>query len=71
MFRTDFNHLLQTFDSPILYKFMLYVSFLGSTYMILLAVLVLIGGINFRKGFLLLNLLGWGVLVMLAGKKLC
>jgi len=69
MFRTDINHLLQAFDWPILYKFMLYVSFLGTVYMILLAALILIGGINFRKGFLLLNLLGWAVLVMLAGKN--
>lgn len=69
MFRTDFNHLLQAFDSPLLYKFMLYVSFLGTVYMISLAVLILIGGINFRKGYLLLNLLGWSVLVMLAGKN--
>lgn len=37
--------------------------------MISLAVLILIGGINFRKGYLLLNLLGWSVLVMLAGKN--
>ena len=69
MFKTDINHLLQAFDSPILYKFMLYVSFLGTVYMILLAALILIGGINFRKGFLLLNMLGWSVLVMLAGKN--
>lgn len=48
---------------------MLYVSFLGTVYMISLAVLILIGGINFRKGYLLLNLLGWSVLVMLAGKN--
>ena len=69
MFRTDLNHLLQAFDSAILYKFMLYVSFLGTTYMVLLAVLILVGGINFRRGFLILNLLGWGVLVMLASKN--
>jgi membrane-associated phospholipid phosphatase len=37
--------------------------------MIILAVLILIGGINFRKGFLLLNILGWGVLVMLSTKN--
>ena len=69
MFRTDLNHLLQAFDSPILYKFLLYVSFLGTTYLVLLAVLIVIGGINFRKGFLLLNILGWSVLVMLASKN--
>ena len=69
MFRTDLNHLLQAFDSPILYKFMLYLSFLGTTYMVMLAVLILVGGINFRRGFLVLNILGWGVLVMLASKN--
>ncbi len=68
MFRTDLNHLLQAFDWPILYKFLLYVSFLGTTYLVLLAVLIVIGGINFRKGFLLINILGWSVLVMLVSK---
>ena len=69
MFRTDINHLLQAFDSPILYKFMLYVSFLGTIYMILLALIILIAGVNFRKGFLLLNLVGWAALVTLVGKN--
>jgi membrane-associated phospholipid phosphatase len=69
MFRTDLNHFLQAFDSPVLYKLMLYVSFLGTVYMVSLAVLILIGSVDFRKGFLVLNLLGWGVLVMLAGKN--
>lgn len=69
MFRTDFNHFLQAFDSPVLYKLMLYVSFLGTVYMVSLAVLILISGVDFRKGFLVLNLLGWGVLIMLAGKN--
>lgn len=36
--------------------------------MVMLAVLIFIGGINFRKGFLLLNIIGWGVMAMLAGK---
>ena len=37
--------------------------------MVVLAVLIIIGGINFRKGYLLLNILGWAVLVMLASKN--
>jgi len=46
-----------------------YVSFFGSTSIVLLALLILIGGVNFRKGFLILNLLGWAVLVMLVAKN--
>lgn len=46
-----------------------YVSFMGTIYMLLLTILVLIGSINFRKGFLVLSILGWGVLIMLGAKN--
>lgn len=45
------------------------VSFMGTIYMLLLTILVLISGINFRKGFLVLNIVGWGVLIMLGTKN--
>lgn len=45
------------------------VSFMGTIYMLLLTILVLIGGVNFRKGFLVLNIVGWGVLIMLGAKS--
>ena len=45
-----------------------YVSFLGTTYILLLTLLVIISGVNFRKGLLLLNLVGWGILLMLFAK---
>ena len=44
------------------------VSFMGTIYMLLLTILVLIGGINYRKGFLILNILGWGVLFVIGAK---
>lgn len=69
MFRTDLSHFLQSFDSPFLYEFMQAVSFMGTIYMLLLTILVLIGGVNFRKGFLVLNIVGWGVLIMLGAKS--
>jgi len=69
MFRTDINHWLQTFDSHALIKFMQYVSFMGTIYMLMLTVLILIAGINFRKGFLILNILGWSALLMLGVKN--
>ena len=69
MFRTDLNHFLQSFDSHLLYKFMEAVSFMGTLYMLLLTVLVLIAAINFKKGFLVLNILGWSVLVVIAAKQ--
>lgn len=68
MFRTDINHLLQSFDSHFFYRLMEAVSFMGTTYMLLLTILLLIGGLNFRKGFLILNIVGWGVLIMLGAK---
>ncbi len=42
---------------------------MGTIYMLLLTILVLIGGINVRKGFLVLNVLGWSVLFMLGAKN--
>ncbi len=69
MFRTDLNHFLQSFDANFIYKFMEAVSFMGTIYMLLLTILVLIGGVNFRKGFLVLNILGWGVLIMFGAKS--
>jgi len=69
MFRTDLNHTLQSFDSQLFYKFMEYVSLMGTIYILLLTILVLIGGVNFRKGFLVLNILGWGVLIVVAAKQ--
>lgn len=69
MFKTDINHFLQSFDSPLLYQFLKYISFLGTVYMLILLVLVLIGGINFRKGILVLNILGWSSLVIVGAKQ--
>ncbi len=69
MFRTDLNHFLQSFDSQPLHQFMEIVSFMGTVYMLLLTILILIGGVNVRKGFLVLNILGWGVLFMLGAKN--
>jgi membrane-associated phospholipid phosphatase len=69
MFRTDFNHLLQSIDSYVFYKLMEYVSFMGTLYILVLTILVLVAGVNFRKGFLILNILGWAALLMLFSKS--
>ena len=69
MFRTDLNHFLQSFDSSFLHNFMEAVSFMGTIYILLLTILIIISGINFRKGFLVLNIVGWGVLIMLGAKN--
>ncbi len=45
------------------------VSYMGTIYLLLLTILVLIGGINYRKGFLILNILGWGVLFVIGAKQ--
>jgi membrane-associated phospholipid phosphatase len=46
-----------------------YVSLMGTIYFLLVTVLVLIGGVNFRKGFLILNMLGWAALIIIGAKQ--
>lgn len=57
MFRTDFNHWLQGFESNFMTFFMKAVSFLGLTYPIILAGLVVFSVFNFRKGLILINII--------------
>lgn len=46
-----------------------YVSFMGTLYILVLTFLILLAGVNFRKGFLILNILGWAALLMLFSKN--
>jgi len=57
MFRTDLNHWLQGFESEFMTYFMKSVSFLGLTYPIILAGLLVFSVFNFRKGLVLINII--------------
>ena len=68
MFRTDFNHLLQSLDSPVMTRLMLATSELGMTVAILLVIIIVTSTFNFRKGIVLMNIVGWMALATLGLK---
>ena len=56
MFRTDFNHYLQSFDNEVLYWFMEAISALGTVMFLTLVIYILIAGIDFKKGLGVANI---------------
>lgn len=56
MFRTDFNHWLQGFESDGLTFFMKFISLLGLSYPIMLATLLILAAVNIKKGIILINI---------------
>lgn len=63
MFNTEWNHYLQQFDAPFIISLMKSVSFLGTTSILTLMIYLLIGGIDFRKGFGVANIFLYVLLV--------
>jgi len=63
MFNTDIIHFLQQFDFPVLYWFMVFISILGTTPIILTIVLGITFGIDFKKGLVLVNIIAWTALL--------
>lgn len=63
MFTTDIIHFLQSFDSPALLAFMKFISALGLIPFLLLLILGITFGFDFRKGLVLLNLVAWTALL--------
>lgn len=70
MFRTDFNHWLQNFESDFLTIFLKIVSFFGNTYPLIIICILLISAINFRKGFIILNILTWTAIITVSLKMI-
>ena len=68
MFRTDFNHLVQSLDSAFMSRFMMGISGLGMTSAILLVIILVTGAVHFRKGIILMNIVGWMALVTIGLK---
>jgi len=69
MFNTEINHFLQLFNYPIVYWILNIVSMLGSLYYIIFILFSLIGGVNFRKGFLVAYIFGWTILLTVVLKN--
>jgi membrane-associated phospholipid phosphatase len=69
MFRTDLNHWLQSFESTPLTSFMEGVSFLGNIYPIMLITLVVLGSIDLKKGWLLLNIVAFTAFLTVWAKE--
>jgi membrane-associated phospholipid phosphatase len=59
MFRTDFNHWLQSFESDFLTSLLKGVSYLGLTYPVIIITLIIIGGLHFKKGWIILNIVAY------------
>ena len=56
MFQTQINHFLQSFESKGLTFFMQLITSLGNELILIIILITIISGINFRKGFLLIQI---------------
>lgn len=69
MFDTTVNHWFQSFDHEKINWVLNIVSLIGFVPFLLLIVLVILAGVNFRYGIIIINFLGWTVLVTLLLKE--
>lgn len=59
MFNIEIIHFLQQFDHPIIHWFMVIVSAMGTTLVVLPFVLAITFGVDFKKGLVLVNVVAW------------
>lgn len=59
MFTTAANHFFQSFDNEPLFWFMSLISALGVSYSIIFQALLIVFGIEFRRGWLIFNFVAW------------
>jgi membrane-associated phospholipid phosphatase len=59
VFRTDFNHWAQSIDVTGFKELMQFISAVGSTYPVILICLIVLSGLHFRKGWILLNMIAF------------
>lgn len=59
MFSTEANHFFQSFDSQAFFWFMSFISALGVSYAIIFQALLIVFGIEFRRGWLVFNFVAW------------
>ena len=63
MFQTELIHLLQTLESGFFTGFMKFISFFGGTAALMLTIFFIMFSVNFKKGWILVNLLLCGSIV--------
>lgn len=59
MFNTDIILQLQQFDYPIIHWFMVLISALGTSAVVLPFIMIITFGVDFKKGLILLNVVAW------------
>ena len=59
MFNTEIIHILQQFDHPLIHWFMVVISALGTTAVVLPFIMIVTFGVDFKKGLVLLNIVAW------------
>lgn len=69
MFQTDLIHFLQSFDYAWLKVFMAFISFLGTTPVILFVVLGITFAVDFKRGLVLINVIAWASLLTVLLKE--
>lgn len=70
MFRTDINRWLQQFDSPFFHWFFEAISAIGTVAVLVLVVYAIIMGAHFKKGFGVVNIFFYVIMVTIFGKHL-
>ena len=59
MFSTAANHFFQNFDNELFFWFMSFITALGVSYSIIFQALLIVFGIEFRRGWLIFNFVAW------------
>ncbi len=70
MFQTNLNHFFQSFDSAFFTGLMQAVSLFGTQYVIIPLLIILMFGFHFRKGFILIQVVGWSSVFIVLFKEL-
>lgn len=69
MFSTDINQWLQTFDNVAVKWLLNFITLIGFVPFLLVIILIIIAAVNFRYGFLVVNFLGWTVILTILLKE--
>jgi len=64
MFQVGIHHFLQSADSTIVEWYMQFISLFGYQWMVLLLLIIIMYGIDFRKGFILLQVAAWSSFII-------
>ncbi|MEX2336558.1 MAG: phosphatase PAP2 family protein [Fulvivirga sp.] len=59
MFQTDYIHLLQSFDHPVIHAFMVLISAIGITPFVITVLMGITFAVDFKRGMVLINIVAW------------